>query len=74
MPSQAGLTPKQARVLKFIRESIEKNGFSPSYEEIGAALSMSSLATVSKHIENLKKRGHIDNMPRLGRSISIREG
>ena len=35
----------------------QKNGYSPSFEEIGEGLELNSLATVHKHITNLEKKG-----------------
>ena len=47
------LTKRQKEVLDFIADFIEENGYSPSYEELAQGLSLSSLASVHKHIEGL---------------------
>ena len=45
---------------------IQRNGYSPSFEEIGDGLGLSSLATVHKRISNLEKKGLLKrDWPRL---------
>lgn len=66
-----GLTPKQLRVLNFVKSFIDANGFSPSYVEIGIGLTISSLATVARHISNLEKRGYIVKSKGRARSMVI---
>ena len=51
------ITKRQRQVYDFISEFVQKNGYSPSFEEIGEGLELSSLATVHKHISNLEKKG-----------------
>ena len=64
-----GLTPKQFRVLQFIKQFVTDHGYSPSYEEIGVGVSVSSTATVAKHVGNLVKRGHLTREPSQRRSL-----
>lgn len=63
-------TPRQKQVLDFIRVFVADKGHSPSYQEIAAEMGLASLATVHKHVNALRARGHIQfaNMPR---SITI---
>ena len=49
------LTRRQKEVLDYIAEYIQGHGYSPSYEEIGKALDLASLATVHKHISALEQ-------------------
>ena len=51
------ITRRQRQVYDFISEFVQRNGYSPSFEEIGQGLELSSLATVHKHISNLEKKG-----------------
>src|ERR1700761_2012457 len=51
------ITRRQHDVLDFVRRFVEQHGYSPSFEEIGTALGLSSLATVHKHISNLEEKG-----------------
>ncbi|HZT35261.1 MAG TPA: hypothetical protein VFA15_05035, partial [Nitrososphaera sp.] len=51
------ITRRQRQVYDFIAEFVQKNQYSPSFEEIGEGLGLSSLATVHKHITNLEEKG-----------------
>jgi SOS-response transcriptional repressor LexA len=64
------MTPKQKRILDFIRKFIAEKGYSPSYAEIGAALGYSSLATVFVHVQRLLKRGHLKQTHGGGRNLA----
>jgi repressor LexA len=55
----------------FIAEFVETNGYSPSFEEIGAALGLSSLATVHKHINNLETKKLLRRDYNRSRSIDV---
>ena len=48
------ITRRQREVYDFLQQFIDEHGYSPSFEEIGAGLGLSSLATVHKHINNLQ--------------------
>jgi len=65
------LTRRQREVLDVIRAFIEKNGYSPSLEEIGKALGLSSVATVHKHVTHLVDKGLARRVWNQNRSIEI---
>ena len=65
------MNKNQRRTLDFIKEFIEKHGYSPSYEEIGEGISAKSKSEVSRHILNLEKLGHITRIPNQSRSIEL---
>jgi repressor LexA len=65
------ITKRQRQVYDFLQEFMQKNGYSPSYEEIGAGLGLSSLATVHKHISNLEKKGMLKREYNRSRSIDV---
>jgi repressor LexA len=65
------ITKRQREVYDFIYEFVQKNGYSPSFEEIGNGLGLSSLATVHKHITNLEKKGLIKRDYNRSRSIDV---
>src|SRR5579863_3007277 len=65
------LTRRQKQVLDFLVEFISRQGYSPSFEEIGESLTLSSVATVHKHIENLEKKGFIRRGYNRSRSIDV---
>src|SRR6476620_8435545 len=65
------ITKRQRQVYDFISEFVQKNGYSPSFEEIGEGLDLSSLATVHKHISNLEKKGLLTRDYNRSRSIDL---
>lgn len=64
-------TKRQRELLGFIEEFIGSNGYSPSYREIMAGLNYTSVATVSLHVNNLIKRGHLKKRDHSARSLEI---
>jgi repressor LexA len=64
-------TKKQRELLQFIDEFIREHGYSPSYREIMAGLEYTSVATVSLHVNNLIKRGHIRKRDYSARSLEV---
>jgi repressor LexA len=67
----AALTKRQKQVLDFVAHFIAENGYSPSLEEIGAALGVSSVATVHKHLSQLKRKGLIRHEVNKKRSLEV---
>ena len=65
------ITRRQRQVYDFISEFVQRNGYSPSFEEIGQGLDLSSLATVHKHISNLEKKGLLTRDYNRSRSIDL---
>jgi repressor LexA len=65
------LTKRQREILDFLIESIDRQGYAPSLEEIGRRFQLSSLATVHKHLENLKEKGYITRGWNRSRHITV---
>jgi repressor LexA len=65
------ITKRQRQVYDFIAGFVQKNGYSPSFEEIGGGLGLSSLATVHKHVSNLEKKGLLKRDYNRSRSIDV---
>jgi repressor LexA len=65
------ITKRQRQVYDFIAEFVQKNQYSPSFEEIGEGLGLSSLATVHKHITNLEEKGLLSRDYNRSRSIDL---
>jgi repressor LexA len=65
------ITRRQREVYDYISEFVQKRGYSPSFEEIGEGLGLSSLATVHKHISNLEKKGLLTRDYNRSRSIDL---
>ncbi len=64
-------TKKQRELLTYIEQFIGEHGYSPSYREIMAGLSYTSVATVALHINNLIRRGHIRKRDHSARSLEV---
>ena len=65
------ITRRQREVYDFLQNFMEEHGYSPSFEEIGAGLGLSSLATVHKHINNLQEKGLLKRDYNRSRSIDV---
>jgi repressor LexA len=65
------LTRRQKQVYDFLAHFVEEHGYSPSFEEIGEGLGLSSLATVHKHVSNLEQKGLLKRDYNRSRSIDI---
>ena len=65
------ITKRQRQVYDFIAEFVQRNQYSPSFEEIGEGLGLSSLATVHKHISNLENKGLLNRDYNRSRSIDL---
>lgn len=64
-------TKKQRELLAFIEAFITEHGYSPSYREIMKSLNYTSVATVSLHVNNLIKRGHLQKRDHAARSLEV---
>ena len=64
------LTPKQLRVLEFIRERRENHGYSPTMQEIADFIGVSKV-TVFEHVEALVTKGALLRDPNKARSLSL---
>lgn len=64
-------TKKQKELLGFIENFINEHGYSPSYREIMTGLNYTSVATVSLHVNNLIKRGHLQKRDKSARSLEL---
>lgn len=62
---------KQRELLTYIENFINEHGYSPSYREIMNGCNYTSVATVSLHVNNLIKRGHIRKRDRSARSLEV---
>src|SRR5258707_2475124 len=65
------ITRRQRQIYDFISRCVAENGYSPSFDEIGKGMKLSSLATVHKHITNLEKKGLLTRDYNRSRSIDV---
>jgi len=65
------LYKRQRQILDFISQYIQKNGYSPTLQQIADALGVSSLATVHEHLNTMSKKGVIKKFEGAVRGIDI---
>jgi repressor LexA len=63
------LTKRQRQIYDFIAQFVEREGYSPSLEEIAAAFGLSSVATVHKHVKHLVDKGYLRKAWNRSRSV-----
>ena len=62
---------RQRQIVDFISQFIQKNGYSPTLQEIADSIGVSSLATVHEHLETLVKKQVIQKYEGSVRGIEI---
>ncbi|MBU4339124.1 transcriptional repressor LexA [Patescibacteria group bacterium] len=67
------LTKKQKKVLDYIQEYSQKNGFSPSYDEVRKHFKLSSVSTVNHYMKILQEKGYIKREKNAARSVEIKK-
>lgn len=67
----ARTTDKAQRILDFVNQFVQENGFAPSVREIGAAVGLRSTASVSYHLHQLQEKGLLLAPGGKGRKRSI---
>lgn len=65
------LTEKQQRILDFITASIGERGYPPSMREIGDAVGLSSLSSVTHQLGQLELAGRIRRHPHRPRALEV---
>jgi repressor LexA len=65
------LTKRQKQVLDYVADFVEKNGYSPSYEELAGGLGLASLATVHKHVLALEAKNYLSRSYNQSRSLQV---
>ena len=62
---------RQKQILSFLKQYIDKYGYSPTLGEIAEALGVSSLATVHEHLQALATKGVIKRFEGAVRGIEV---
>src|SRR5919206_2768010 len=70
-PDATGLTPRQRRVLSFIRDSVESRGYPPSMREIGVAVGLTSSSSVAHQLRVLEGKGFLRRDPNRPRALEV---
>ncbi len=67
----ADLSPRQRRVLEFIRAYIAEHGYPPTIREICEACNISSTSVANYNLRRLAEAGYIRRSNRLSRAIEL---
>ena len=64
-------TDKAQKILDFVNDFVQENGFAPSVREIGEAVGLRSTASVSYHLTQLQEKGLLQSPGAKGRKRAI---
>jgi len=67
------LTPRQAQILRLIREHLAGSGFPPTRAEICRAMGFSSPNAAEDHLRALERKGAIEMTPGASRGIRLKQ-
>lgn len=67
------ISKKQKDVFNFVKNSIKKNGYSPSLEEIRDNFSLASVSTAHYHVKKLQETGYLLKKYNQPRGVSTAE-
>jgi repressor LexA len=65
------LTTRQEKVLAYIKEALERNGFPPTIREIAKRLRLRGPKGIQKHLAALEAKGYIRRRSGLSRAIEV---
>ena len=66
-----GLTTRQAEILNVIETAMAEHGYAPTMREIGAAVGLTSTASVKYQLEILEQKGFIRRDESKGRALEL---
>jgi repressor LexA len=66
------LTPRQRRILDFIRETVDLRGYPPTVREIGHAVGLVSPSSVAYQMGVLQKKGYLRKDANRPRAVDVR--
>ena len=67
----ARTTDKAQRILDFVNQFLQENGFAPSVREIGQAVGLRSTSSVSYHLQQLQDKGRLMSPGSKGKKRAI---
>ena len=70
----SSLTPRQAEILQFIRDTLGESGMPPTREEIMRAFGFRSPNAAQAHLQALARKGVIELRSGASRGIRLRDG
>jgi repressor LexA len=65
------LSERQHKIIEFLHEYLDENGYPPSIREIGAAAGISSTSVVSYNLKRLEEKGYIGRDPDVSRGLKL---
>jgi repressor LexA len=66
------LSERQAAIVRFIVEAVERQGYPPSMREIGQAVDLASTSSVAHHLMTLERKGVLYRDPHTPRAYRVR--
>jgi repressor LexA len=65
------ITPRQQRILDYIRTTVRERGYPPTVREIGEAVGLTSSSSVHAQLENLRRKGRLRKDASKPRAIEV---
>src|SRR3989454_10811216 len=65
------LSPRQSRIIEFIRTTVRDRGYPPTVREIGEAVGLTSSSSVHSQLANLERLGLLKKDPTKPRAIGL---
>jgi repressor LexA len=65
------LTPRQQRIVEFIRRTVQERGYPPTVREIGEAVGLTSSSSVHAQLANLQRKGLLRKDAARPRAIEV---
>ena len=67
----ARTSDKAEKILNYVNQFVQENGYAPSVREIGAAVGLRSTASVSYHLQNLQAKGALLSSDTKGKKRAV---
>jgi repressor LexA len=68
------LSPRQQRILDFIREFMDEHHFPPTVRDIQAGCEISSTSVVDYNLHIMQREGYLKRLPEVSRGIELLDG
>ncbi|WP_375387684.1 transcriptional repressor LexA [uncultured Amnibacterium sp.] len=68
---RTSLSPKQHAILEVIQQSVASRGYPPSMREIGDAVGLASLSSVTHQLKQLELSGYLRRDPKRPRALEV---
>jgi repressor LexA len=65
------ITPRQQRILEYIRKTVQDRGYPPTVREIGEAVGLTSSSSVHAQLANLQRKGMLRKDAARPRAIEV---